>query len=80
MNQHIELIQKLKQIGSNRDEKCNPKLFCIPDTFNTNISRQLFEYIIIFVNSQLENTNLKGDFVLKNQFETFVLKISGIQK
>ena len=27
-----------------------------------------------------ENKHSKGDFVLKNQFETFVLKISGLQK
>ena len=32
------------------------------------------------MNSQRENTNPKGDFVLKNRFETFVLNISGIQK
>ena len=32
------------------------------------------------MNSQLENTNSLGDFVLKNRFETFILKISGIQK
>ena len=31
------------------------------------------------VNSQLENTNLKENFVLQNRFQTFVLKISGIQ-
>ena len=37
-------------------------------------------YKITFVNSQRENTNSKGDVVLKNRFETFVLKISGIQK
>jgi hypothetical protein len=28
------------------------KLFYIPESFNTNISHQLFEYIITFVNSQ----------------------------
>ena len=32
------------------------------------------------MNSQLENTNLKGDFVPKKRFETFVLNISGIKK
>ena len=32
------------------------------------------------MNSQLENTNSKVDFVLKNRFETFVFKISGLQK
>ena len=36
------------------------------------ISRKLFAYKITFVNSKLENTNSKGDFVLKNQFETFL--------
>ena len=40
-----------------------------------NISKQVFDYKITFVNLQLENTNSKGDFVLKKRFETFVLKI-----
>ena len=48
------------------------------ESFNTNISHQLFDKIT-FVNSQRENTNSKGDFVLKNRDETFVLKISCIQ-
>ena len=52
----------------------------ITERFNTNISHQLFDYRITFMNSQCENTNSKGDFVLKNRFETSVLKISGIQK
>ena len=43
-------------------------IFCIPESFNTNISNQLLEYIITFVNSQHNNTNSKGDFVLKNRF------------
>ena len=64
-------------------EKENLKLLCniifTPKSFNAYISHQLFEYKITFVNSQHENTTLKGDFVHKNQFETFVLKISGIQ-
>ena len=38
------------------------------------------DYKITFMNSNLENTNLKGDFVPKKRFETFVLKISGVQK
>ena len=52
----------------------------LPESFNTNISRQLFDYKITFVNSQRENTNSKGDFVLKNLDKTFALKISCIQK
>ena len=55
-------------------------LYCILESFNTNISHQLFYYKINFVISQDENTNSKGDFVLKNRFETFVLNITGIQK
>ena len=35
-----------------------------------------FYYKITFVNLQHMNTNSKGDFLLKNQFETFFLKIS----
>ena len=42
------------------------------DRFNMNISLQLLDYKITFMNS-------KGDFVLENRFETFVFKISGIQ-
>ena len=42
---------------------------CIPESFKTNISQQLFFfYKITYVNSQRENTNSKGDFVLKNLF------------
>ena len=52
----------------------------IPESSNTNISHQLLDYKITFVNSQHENINLNGVFVIKNQFEMFVLKISGIQK
>ena len=40
----------------------------------------VFDLKITFVNSQHKKTNSKGDFILKNRFETFVLKISGIQK
>ena len=50
------------------------KPICIPESFNTNISHQLFVYKITYVNSQHKNTNSKGDFVLKNQFETLVCK------
>ena len=56
------------------------KTFCIPESFNTNISHQLFKYKITFMKSQLENTNSKDDFVPKKQFERFGLKISGMQK
>ena len=35
---------------------------------------------ITFINSQHENTNLNGVFAPKKKFETFVWKISGIQK
>ena len=38
------------------------KYLCIPESFNTNISHQLFVNKITFVNSQSENTNLKADF------------------
>ena len=32
------------------------------------------------MNSQHENTNLKGDFVLKNRVNILIIKISGIKK
>ena len=38
----------------------NGCLICMPESFNTNISHQFFDYKITFVNSQRENTNLKG--------------------
>ena len=57
---------------------CKP--FCIPESLNTNISHQLFDYKITFLNSHREKTDSKSDFVLKTQFETFVLKISNKKK
>ena len=45
--------------------------------FNANISHQLFDYTITFVNLQRENTNSKGDFIFKNSlkhsFQIFVV-------
>ena len=41
---------------------------------------QLLDYKINIVNSQRKKTNSKDDFVHKNRFETFVSKISCIQK
>ena len=40
----------------------------------------LTRYNITFKNSQHKNTNSRGNFVLKKQFLSFFLKISGIQK
>ena len=34
----------------------------------TNVTRKIFDYKIIFVNSQHKNTNSKGNFVLKIRF------------
>ena len=46
-------------------------VYCIPGpgSFNTNISHKIFDYKITFVNSQLENTNSKGDFIFKIQLK-----------
>ena len=53
----------------------------MPDSFNTNISQQLFDCKITYVNSQLENTNSKGNFVLKTGLKRFlVYKINLSQK
>ena len=38
-----------------------------------NISHQLFDYTITFVNSQHENTNSRDDFVLKNRYTKKIL-------
>ena len=54
------------------------KIICIAENFDTTFHTSFLK--ITFVNSHLKNTNSKGDFVLKNRFETSVLKISGIQK
>ena len=43
-------------------------ILSIPESFNTNISHQIFDYTTTFVNFQHQNTNLKGDIVLKNRF------------
>ena len=47
-------------------------------SFNTNISHHFkpaFLLLNTIVNSQLENTNSKDNFALKNWFKTFVLNI-----
>ena len=44
-------------------EESLTKVICIPESFNTNISHQLFDYIITYVNSQHQNSLSKGDFV-----------------
>ena len=46
-------------------------MFWTPESFNTSISHQPFDYKITTVNSQRENTNSKGGLVLKNWFEMF---------
>ena len=40
---------------------------CIPESFDTNISHKLFDYIITFVNSQQSNTTSKDDFFTHKQ-------------
>ena len=47
---------------------------CLPEIFNTNVSQQFFLCKITTMNLQHQNTNSKGDFVLKNRFETFIFK------
>ena len=51
----------------------------MPESFITNISHQLIDYRKTLREFTALNTNLTGGFVLKNQFETLILKISGIQ-
>ena len=54
---------------------------CMPESFNTNISHQLFNYKINnLCESQPENIKSKGDFVLKKWFKIFVLKPSCIRQ
>ena len=49
----------------------------MPESFNTNISHQIFNYKTTFVNSQHKHTNSKGS---KKMLLNVHLKISGIQK
>ena len=51
-----------------RMTKWSGKVICIPESFNSSISHQLFDYTITFVNSQHLNINSNGGFVLKNRF------------
>ena len=39
-------------------------IVCIPESCNTNISYQLFDYIITFVKLHHKNTNSSEEFVL----------------
>ena len=78
------LLQSWKTVLMARSTKkmfmmASLKLLWKPESFNINISHQLFDYKITSVNSQRENPNSKGGYVLKKPFETFILKISGIQ-
>ena len=43
-------------------------VFVYIEGLKTNISHQLFDYKITFLNTQPKYTNSKGDFVLKNLF------------
>ena len=45
-------------------------LFCLSETFNTNISHQIFYYKIAFVNLQYENTKSKDNFELRTGLNT----------
>ena len=42
--------------------KASDLLLCVPESFNMNISHELFDYTITFVNPQHQNTNSQGDF------------------
>ena len=45
----------------------------IPESFDTNITHQLFDYKRILVNSQRENTNSKSDTKI-NMSQKYILK------
>ena len=50
-------------------EKNTPNKICIPESFNTNIEHQLFDYKITFVNSKHENMISKGNLYSKTGFK-----------
>ena len=47
---------------------CVDHAICVPESFNTNISHELFDYTITFLNSHRLNTNLKSTIVNKTGF------------
>ena len=53
---------------------------CIPESLVRTFHTSFLTTKQPFINSQHENTNSKGDFVLTNRFKTLVVKISGIQR
>ena len=62
-----DVVSKLKSFKPNIIQ--NLICFCIPESFITNISHQVFDYKITFVYSQRKNTNSKRNFVLKTGLE-----------
>ena len=64
----IGIFLKILRAVQNYKYLISFKNVCIPESFNTNISQHLFDYTITVANSQHQNTNSKGDFVLKNWF------------
>ena len=57
-------MAELKLLLASQIIQAVTKIF-IPESFNTNISHQLFNYKITFVNSRHEDANSEGDFVVK---------------
>ena len=51
------------------------KSICIPESFNTNILHQRFDYKITYVNSQLEKTNSEVILYSKTDLKKYVSKI-----
>ena len=53
---HYQVIKQkqkyIKHSCSNKLEYLHRKIFCIPESFTVNISHQLFDYTITFVNPQ----------------------------
>ena len=56
-------------------------MLCAAKSFDMNIWHHLFDYKVIFVNSQREDTNAKGDYDSKTGFNILLkISFSGIQK
>ena len=73
----LELLSFLISLSDSEFFRCHTTIFkwvCIPESFNTNISHQLFDYTITFVNSQHKKTNSKGDFVPKKGSISVIIK------
>ena len=76
MKKFHETVHKLKR---KKYFLVKTKIFCIPESFNTNISHQVFDYLITFVNSSSRTPIQKVILFSKTSFRFLVYKINPTQ-